>query len=321
MPLDTPFLALFALLVGGALAIDLGLFGRSRHSPSTRAALAWTGIWIALALGFGVLLALARGGTTGVEYLTAYVIEYSLSVDNVFVFSLVFAAFAVPHEQRHRLLFWGVIGALVMRLAMILAGVALIERFDWILLVFGALLLVTALRIARAGHDAATPGDSLVVRLLRRRIPVVDGSQGAFLVRSRGKWAVTPLLLALVVIETSDLVFALDSIPAVFGVTTDPLVVYTSNAFAVLGLRSLAVVVSDATSRLRYLRLGLSGVLGFVGLKMLLGDLVHLPPLLSLGVVVGILAIATVASVPAARTGVPARLELRAPRLEGPGRP
>ncbi len=300
MPLPTTDLLLagaFVAVVVIALVVDLGLDHPVEGRTATRLALLWTTVWVGLALAFGVALVIVRGTSTGVEYATAYLVEYSLSLDNVFVFGLVFTAFAVPAAYRSRLLLWGVLGALAMRFVMILAGVAIIDRFGWVLLVLGGLLVVTAVRMALARSDAhADPSRTLAVRLVRRFVPVAGYDGGRFLVRQGGRLAVTPLLLALVVIESGDLVFALDSIPAVFGVTTDPLVVYSSNVFAVLGLRSLAILVSEATARLRFLKLGLAAVLAFVGVKLLLAEVVHVPPFVMLAVIVLVLGLAFGAS-------------------------
>jgi tellurite resistance protein TerC len=302
---DGPLLAGFAAFVLGALALDLGVFHRRAHVVRTREALAWTIAWVSLAIGFGAILLAVRGTETGIEYFTGYAIEYSLSMDNVFVFSLVFAAFAVPREYQHRVLFWGVAGALVLRLVMILAGTALIERWDFVLYLFGAFLAFTGIRmlVERSPH-ASDPGQNVLVRLARRHLRVTDGFVGQrFTVGTAAGRAITPLLLALLVVEFSDLVFAVDSIPAIFAVTTDPLVVYTSNAFAILGLRSLYFVLADAAARFRYLRVGLALILTFVGAKLLLADVVHPGPLVSLVVVLGILAAAIVASLARERSG------------------
>jgi len=288
----------FAAFVLVALALDLGVFHRAAHIVSTREALTWTVVWVSLATLFGLGVLLVRGTETAVAYATGYVIEYSLSIDNVFVFTLVFASFAVPRELQHRVLFWGVIGALVMRFIMIAAGAALIERASWILLVFGGFLVITGVRmlLARAAHGT-DPAANPLVRLARRFVrvhPTFDGQR--FFTRTATGRAATPLFLALIAVEASDLIFAVDSIPAIFAVTTDPLVVFTSNAFAILGLRSLYFLLAGAAARFRHLKIGLALVLVFVGAKLLLADWLHVPALVSLGTVVLILAIAVVAS-------------------------
>jgi len=299
MPDPTMLLALgFAAFVLVALALDLGVFHRAAHVVSTREALTWTIVWVSLAALFGLGVLLVRGPETAIAYATGYVIEYSLSVDNVFVFGLIFAAFAVPRELQHRVLFWGVVGALVMRLVMIAAGAALIERAAWILLVFGGFLIVTGVRMlfARSSHGA-DPAANPFVRLARRFVrvhPAFDGQR--FFTQTAAGRAATPLFLALVAVEASDLVFAVDSIPAIFAVTTDPFVVFTSNAFAILGLRSLYFLLADAAARFRHLKTGLALILVFVGAKLLLAEWLHLPALVSLGTVVLILAASIAAS-------------------------
>jgi len=299
MPDTTTLLALtFAAFVLVALALDLGVFHRAAHVVNTREALAWTLVWVSLAalFGFGVLL--VRGSDTAVAYATGYVIEYSLSIDNVFVFTLIFASFAVPRELQHRVLFWGVVGALGMRFVMIAAGAALIERASWILLVFGGFLVFTGVRmlLARAAHGT-DPAANPLVRIARRFVrvhPAFDGQR--FFTRTGAGRAATPLFLALVAVEASDLVFAVDSIPAIFAVTTDPFVVFTSNAFAILGLRSLYFLLAGAAARFRHLKTGLALILVFVGAKLLLAGWLPIPALVSLGVVAVILAAAVAAS-------------------------
>jgi tellurite resistance protein TerC len=288
----------FTLFIVVALALDLGVFHRQAHVVGAREAFAWTVVWVTLAALFGIGIFLVRGGETAVEYFTGYVIEYSLSVDNVFVFTLIFAAFAVPRTLQHRVLFWGIVGALVMRLLMILAGATLIAQYDWVLYAFGAFLVFTGLRmlVARVEHEPH-PENNVLVRFARRHLRVTDGFHGqAFFVRMAGGFAATPLFLALLVVEFSDLIFAVDSIPAIFAVTTDPFVVFTSNAFAILGLRSLYFLLAEAAARFRYLKVGLALVLVFVGAKLLSAGFLHIPPLVSLAVVASILGLAIAAS-------------------------
>ncbi len=304
----------FTAFIAGALALDLGVFHRQAHVVRPREALAWTITWVTLAVLFGVGILIMRGGETAVEYFTGFVIEYSLSVDNVFVFTLIFAAFAVPREYQHRVLFWGIVGALVMRFAMIFAGAALIERYSWVLYAFGAFLVASGVRmlLARSGHDPHPQGNVLV-RLARRHLRITEGFRGqAFFVRTAAGLAATPLFLALLVVEFSDLVFAVDSIPAIFAVTTDPFVVFTSNAFAILGLRSLYFLLADAAARFRYLKVGLALILVFVGAKLLLADVIHLHPLVSLAVVLSILGVAIVVSWRVDRPENPSARGLRA---------
>ncbi len=284
----------FTVFVVVALALDLGVFHRKAHVVGAREALAWTSVWVTLAVLFGIAVGVARGGETAIQYFTGYVIEYSLSVDNVFVFSLIFAAFAVPRHLQHRVLFWGIVGALVMRLIMIVAGASLIAQYHWVLYVFGAFLVFTGIRMLIArGEVEAHPENNVLVRFARRHVRVTDDFHGqSFFVRTAAGIAATPLFLALLVVEFSDLVFAIDSIPAIFAVTTDPFVVFTSNAFAILGLRSLYFLLAEAAARFRYLKVGLALILVFVGAKLLAADILKIPSLVSLAIVVSILVVA-----------------------------
>jgi len=301
--MDLIFWIGFIAFISVFLALDLGVFHKKAHIVPPREAAAWTVVWVTLAIVFGVGVLWWKGTETGIAWFTGYVIEYSLSVDNVFVFALIFGAFAVPRELQHRVLFWGVVGALVMRFMLILAGAALIDSYHWVIFVFGGFLVFTGLRMLRSSGEHAThPEQNPIVRFAKRHMRVVpEYHDQRFLVRTAIGLAATPLLLALITVETSDLIFAVDSIPAIFAVTTDPFVVFTSNAFAILGLRSLYFLLADAADRFRYLRLGLAFVLIFVGAKMLLTDILHLPPVLSLMAIVGILAAAVVASLLADR--------------------
>ncbi len=286
------FWAGFFVFIGAMLALDLFVFHRKPGEVTLRSAALTSAFWISLGVGFGILVLSWLGPEKAVEYFSGYLIEESLSVDNVFVFSLVFAAFAIPGHLQYRVLFWGVIGALAMRLVMILIGAALIERFEWILLVFGAFLVFTGIRMWRStrNEDEADPADNAIVKFARRRFPFTDRLDGQrFFSLVGGKRVATPLLLALIVVEISDLVFAVDSIPAVFAVTTDPFIVYTSNAFAILGLRSLYFFLADLKDRFRYLTHGLSIVLVFVGVKLLANPWIHLPPWVSLVVIAVVL--------------------------------
>ncbi len=282
----------FFIFIGAMLALDLFVFHRKPGEVSLRSAAITSAFWIGLGLGFGLLVLGWLGPGKAVEYYSGYLIEESLSIDNVFIFSLVFTAFAVPKHLQYRVLFWGVVGALAMRLVMILIGAALIERFEWILLVFGGFLVFTGIRMWRSTRNEATadPAANPIVRFARRRLPFTDRLDGQrFWTNVSGTRVATPLLLALIVVEISDLVFAVDSIPAVFAVTTDPFIVYTSNAFAILGLRSLYFFLADLKDRFRYLTHGLSIVLVFVGLKLLAGPWIHLPPWVSLVVIAAVL--------------------------------
>jgi tellurite resistance protein TerC len=293
----------FAVVILALLALDLGVIQRRPHEVRAREAALWWGAWIALAVAFNVGVMLAEGVPKGLEFTTGYLIELSLSVDNVFVFVLLFDYFRVPPRYQHRVLFWGIMGALVMRGLMIAAGVLLIARFHWILYVFGAFLVYTAYKMAREGAPEVHPEANPVLKLTRRFVPMTRRYAGQrFFVRlprrggGYGGYAATPLFLVLLVVETTDVMFALDSIPAIFAVTRDPFIIYTSNIFAILGLRSMYFVVAAVIRRFRYLRPALAVVLGFVGVKMLLGDLVHVPTAASLGIVVTILAAAVIAS-------------------------
>ena len=282
----------FLVVIGALLALDLFVFHRKPGEVTMRSAALTSAFWISLGLGFGIVVLAWLGPEKAVEYYSGYLIEESLSVDNVFIFSLVFTAFAVPKHLQYRVLFWGVIGALAMRLVMILIGAALIERFEWILLVFGAFLVFTGIRmwLSTRNEEEADPANNFIVKFARRRFPFTDRLDGQrFFTRIGGKRVATPLLLALVVVEISDLVFAVDSIPAVFAVTSDPFIVYTSNAFAILGLRSLYFFLADLKDRFRYLTHGLSIVLVFVGLKLLLNGWIHLAPWVSLVVIAVVL--------------------------------
>lgn len=287
----------FTLFVLFMLALDLGVFHRTAHRVSLREALTWSAVWIGLALAFNVALWLWKGPATGMEFLTGYVIEKSLSVDNVFVFAVVFAAFKVPDRHQHKVLFWGILGALALRAVMIAAGAAVLARLHWIIYVFGAVLVISGVKLLFARPDSKDPSKSLLVRAIRRILPFTDDYRdGRFWVREGGRFAFTPLFLVLAVVEFTDVVFAVDSIPAIFAVTSDPFIVYTSNIFAILGLRSLYFALAGIMDRFVHLRTGLAAILCFVGIKMALMDVVKIPIGVSLGVIVGILALAIGAS-------------------------
>jgi len=292
---------LFNLFVLAMLAVDLGVFHRNAHEVKAKEAAAWSAVWVALALLFCVGVWQVKGPQAGLEFLTGYLIEKALSVDNIFVFVLVFSWFAVPPRYQHRVLFWGILGALLMRGGMIAAGAALVERFHWVIYAFGAFLVFTGIRMATTREEAVHPEANPVLRLLRRLLPVTPAYRGQrMLVREqiggRIRLAATPLLVVLVVVETTDVVFAVDSIPAIFAVTRDPFLVYSSNVFAILGLRALYFLLAGVIHRFHHLKLGLSAVLAFVGAKMLVSDVFPIPIALSLAVVAVILAIAIAAS-------------------------
>ena len=292
--------AAFTLAVLALLAADLALAARRPRVQTVRAAAAWTAVWVGLALAFALWLAHARGRDDALAYLAAYLTEESLSLDNMVVFVAVFAYFGVPAAYRQRVLLWGILGAIVLRGVMIAAGVELFDRVAWVSYVFGAFLVLTGLRMLRRADEGARGGG--ILRLVRRFVPVTEECRdAAFFRRVGGHLSVTPLFVTLVVIEASDLVFATDSLPAVFGVTRDPFLVYTSNLLAVLGLRSLYFLVAGVLPRLRYLRYGLAVVLAFVGAKMLAADVVEVPVWLSLAVIVLAVGAATAASLLAER--------------------
>lgn len=303
---DTWFWLLFLGVIGGLLALDLLVFHRDSHVVSTREAAAWTAVWVAIGLAFGALVFAFRGTTAGTEYLAGYLLEYSLSMDNVFVFAMVFAYFAVPAAYQHRVLFWGVVGAIVLRGVFIAGGSALLEAFHPTIYLFGALLVVTGIRLARAASHAVDPERNPVLRLVRRLVPVTDDYHGErFFVRRAGRLLATPLFAVLVVVEATDVMFAIDSVPAIFSVTSDPFLVYTSNAFAILGLRSLYFLLAGMIHRFVYLKPALGALLVFAGAKMLLSDVVKLSAFVSLGVIAAILALGVVASLVATRGGSP----------------
>ena len=307
--MEIPVWVWFAFVGGvlGVLALDLGVFNRKAHVVSIKEAAIWTSVWVALGLSFAGVMFVWQGQHKGLEWLTAYLIEYSLAIDNIFVFVLVFGAFAVPPQDRHRVLFWGIVGALAMRGTMIALGAELIERFDWILYVFGGFLVLTGSRMlfSRKGERIDLEKNP-AIRLARRAIPISQeyDAQRFFTVHNGIRLA-TPLFLALVLIEFTDLIFAVDSIPAVFAITTDRFTVFSSNVMAVLGLRSLYFLLSDIVERFVYLKTGLAVILAFVGLKLLLVDVTTIPTVVSLGVVVSILAISVMMSlVKTARKGL-----------------
>jgi tellurite resistance protein TerC len=279
------------------LALDLGVFHRHAHVVRPREAAIWTAVWVSLALLFGAGVFWLRGPETGLEFYAGYLVEQALSVDNIFVFVLIFRYFRVPAEYQHRVLFWGIIGALLMRGAMIGAGAYLIHRFHWITWVFGAILIVTGIRMLTQKETSIQPEANPVFRLIERFVPVSWSYHGqALFIRRGARRVATLLFVVLVLVETTDLVFAVDSIPAVFAITRDPFVVYTSNVFAILGLRSLYFLLADVIERFHYLKVGLAFVLGFVGCKMLVAHWVKIPIPISLGVIAGVLAISVVAS-------------------------
>lgn len=279
------------------LALDLFVFHRQAHEVKRREALAWSGVWIALAMAFNLGLYFMAGSKPAMEFLTGYLIEKSLSVDNVFVFAVLFAAFRVPKHCEHKILFWGVFGAVVMRAAMIFAGVNLIHRFHWLIYVFGGFLVLTGLKMLRPNLKPADPEEHWLIRLCRRMFLVTTTyHDDRFVIRQDGKVWATPLLLVLLMVETTDLIFAVDSIPAILAVSSDPFIVFTSNVFAMLGLRALYFALAGMMDRFHDLKYGLAGILAFVGTKMMLVDVAPIPIAVSLSVVAGILVTSVITS-------------------------
>jgi tellurite resistance protein TerC len=292
------FWILFNLFALGMLVLDLKVFHRGGHVVRFREALGWSAMYVALAFLFAGALYLWQGSQTSLEFLTGYVLELSLSIDNLFVFLVIFKYFSVPEDQQHRVLFWGIIGALVMRGVFILAGVGLIHRFHWILYGFGALLIYSGIQLALSGGHSVNPAKNPVVRVVRRIIPVTQNYRdGKFFVRENSVRYATPLLIVLAVIETSDVLFAVDSIPAILAITLNAFVVYTSNVFAILGLRSLYFAVSGLMKVFRFLHYGLAVVLVLVGLKMMLSNFFRVPIHITLAAIAGVVLVAIMLSV------------------------
>ncbi len=287
----------FGAIVLTMLVLDLGVFHRKAHEVSVKEALAWTAVWVTLGLSFAVFVHYQYDRAKAVEYLTCWLTEYALSVDNIFVFLVIFTYFGVPGESRHRVLFWGILGALVMRALFLLGGVALIERFHWMVYVLGGVLLLTGVKLMFQKEGGTDPERNLVLRLARRFLPVTEGYEGSrFFVRRGERLFGTPLFLALLVVESTDVLFAVDSVPAALGISQDTFVLYTSNVFAILGLRSLFFAVAGLLRFLHYLKYGLSAILVFVGIKMLLPEEHKIPVEIALLVVAGILVLAVLAS-------------------------
>jgi len=297
----------FNLFVLAMLALDLGVFHRKSHVVSAKEALIWSVVWISLSLVFNAVIyyfwdVMMPGSDysnrdAALAFLTGYLIEKSLSVDNIFVFILIFSFFAVPAVYQHRVLFWGILGALVMRGILIAVGATLIKEFHWIIYIFGAFLIFTGIRMARHQDEEVHPDKNPVVKFFRRLMPVTETfEEDKFFIRRNGKLLATPLFLILLIVESTDLVFAVDSIPAIFAVTQDPFIVYTSNVFAILGLRALYFLLADVMDKFQYLKLGLSAVLTFVGIKMVIVDFYKIPMVVSLGIIAGILTVSILAS-------------------------
>ena len=281
---------IFIVLIAGVLAVDLFVVRRRSHDVGMREALTWSAIWVGLALAFAAGVWVTRGHHAGLEFLTAYLVEESLSVDNLFVFLLLFAHFRVPSVLQHKVLFWGIIGALVMRFVFILAGVSLLARFEWIIYLLGALLIYTGVKMFRESDVRLEPEKNPIVKLTRRLIPMSGAYEGdQFFVKTLKGWLATPLFLVVVIINWTDVVFAIDSIPAIFAVTRDTFVIFSSNILAILGLRAMFFVLADAMNRYRYLKPGVALILAFVGVKMALSYWFHISTSLSLAVIVSVL--------------------------------
>jgi tellurite resistance protein TerC len=287
----------FIVFVLAMLAIDLGVFHKKAHEVSLKEAAAWSAVWVALAITFNIGVYVWFGPVRALEFTTGYLIEKALAVDNIFVFVVIFTAFAIPAVYQHRVLFWGVLGALIMRAAFILAGGAFLQRFHWAIYVFGAILAVTGVKLLLQRNQEIHPERNPIVKVFQKLFPVTHELEGdRFTVLRGGRRYVTPLLLALVAVEVTDLIFAVDSIPAIFAITSDPFIVFTSNIFAILGLRSLYFLLAGVITRFVYLKVGLAMVLIFVGAKMLLMDIYKVPIAASLAIIAGILGLSVVAS-------------------------
>ncbi|MCC6409429.1 MAG: TerC family protein [Planctomycetes bacterium] len=299
----------FLVFVLAMLALDLGVFHRKAHSVSLKEAAIWSAVWISLAAVFAAGVHVWYGPERALEFTTGYVIEKALSVDNIFVFVVIFSYFAIPNALQHRVLFWGILGALVMRAIFIVVGGAFLAKFHWAIYVFGAILVLTGIKLLLQRNAHYDPASNPVVKLFKRFFPVSDGFDGQrFFTRQGAKLVATPLFLALLVVEATDVVFAVDSIPAIFAITQDPFIVFTSNIFAILGLRSLYFLLAGVIDKFRYLKLGLAFVLVFVGGKMLAADFYKVPVGASLAVIGGILGLSVLASLVIKRRDDAARL-------------
>ena len=298
-PNEPLFLVIFNMFVIVMLLVDLRVFHRHAHEIKIKEALMWSAVWIFLAMLFNTLLYFWLGSEVALQFLTGYLIEKSLSVDNLFVFLLIFSYFKVPAKYQHKVLFWGILGALIMRSILIGVGVALITAFHWIIYVFGAFLVFTGVKMAFQKETAELhPERNIIVRVFKKLMPVTPGyHEEKFFLKIHGKTYATLLFIVLIIVETTDLVFAVDSIPAIFAITTDPFIVYTSNVFAILGLRALYFALAGIMDLFHYLKIGLSIVLTFVGIKMIMADIYPIPIVLALSVVAGVLLVSVVASI------------------------
>jgi len=279
------------------LALDLGVFNRKSHEVSVKEALIWSAVWIGMALLFNVFVYFNMGKEKALEFLTGYLLEKSLSVDNIFVFVIVFTMFGIPAMYQHKILFWGIFGAIVMRIILIFSGIALIAKFHWLVYVFGGFLVITGIKMVFGKEKKSDPSNNIGVRIFRKLFPVKDEIEdGKFFVKENGRTHATRLFLTLIVIEVTDLVFAIDSIPAILAITNDAFIVYTSNLFAILGLRSLYFALAGIIHRFKYLKHGLSIVLVFVGIKMIVSEFYKIPVVISLLVIVTVLTVSIVVS-------------------------
>lgn len=317
--IETWHWAAFATFVVTMLVLDLGVFHRHSRETTLREAGIWTAIWCSLALAFNGLVWVWLGKDRASEFLVGYLIEWSLSMDNVFVFAVIFSFFRVPKKYQYRVLFWGIMGAIIMRLAFVLIGAALINKFHWIIYILGAFLVYTGIKLIY--HDEEMdPEHSFVLRLARKWFRVAKESHGEqFFVMEDGKRCITPLFLVLLVVETTDVAFAIDSVPAIFGITKDPFIVFTSNIFAILGLRALYFLLAGVMGMFRYLKYGLSAILIFVGVKMLIEHWIKIQPWQSLLVVIGLLAVSIVASLMAAKRDDEEGVKHGTDPVHGPG--
>ncbi len=288
----------FNLLVIAMLALDLGLFHRKDHKISIKEGLLWSVIWIIVALLFNLFVYFWRGPVVGLQFFTGYLIERSLSIDNIFVFLLIFTYFKVPAKYQYKVLFWGILGALVFRGLFIAVGAILISTFHWVIYIFGAFLVYTGIKMAFTGDQQIEPEKNPLLRLVRKFLPISKSYvNGHFVTRIDGKKMATPLLVVLIVVESSDVVFAVDSIPAIFAITLDPFIVFTSNVFAILGLRALYFAIAGLMDMFHYLKYGLSAILSFVGVKMLISSFYKMSDMLALGIIAGLLAVSIIASI------------------------
>jgi tellurite resistance protein TerC len=286
----------FGVFIAAMLALDIAVFNRKAHEIKLKEALLWSAFWISLALAFNVLVYFTKGGESALQYFTAYLIEKSLSMDNLFVFLMLFTYFRVPAKYQHKVLFWGIIGALVMRFIFIAAGIALISKFYWIIYIFGAILIYSGIKMFNSKDVEVHPEKNPVLKLFRRIMPVTNQYHGGSFIKQDAKWYATPLFVVLLVIETSDIIFAVDSVPAVLAISQDIFIVFTSNIMAILGLRALYFALSGVMGLFRHLHYGLSVILIFVGIKMIISHWIKIPIYVSLGVICGILILSIVVS-------------------------